>query len=290
MNCPNCQRPVKPNEKFCRSCGCKLIQLEAEAAQVAENEASQVAETFKNEVSQTSQPWENEIPQASETFESEVPQTSQPWETETPQTFESEVPQTSQPWESEIPQTSQTFESEVPQTSQPDAQPPKKKSKLPMIIIIAVVAAVLIGAGVFCAIYFLGGNKGGQNSGGGSASQSDTVPTEAADEQKLSELVEKYEKAVNDSDKEALEKLFLPSKKEELLVTTETLTAINELVKQTGQKINYKIVLQDGVDIKGDNAQGKLKLTVAIPIIGEQSTESDIRFQKQDGVWYISKL
>ncbi len=178
----------------------------------------------------------------------------------------------------------------MPETSQPDAQPPKKKSKLPMIIIICAVAAVLIGAGIFCAFYFFGNNKSGKNTGDASSSQSDTVPTEVPVEKTLSELVEKYSQAVNSGDTEALEKLFLPEKKEVLLKGTEALTAVNELVKQAGQELEYKIVLLDGVTVSGDAADGKIKITAALPIVGEQSTESDIEFRKLDGTWYISNL
>ena len=148
MNCPKCNYPAAPNQKFCEFCGAAItpVQIDMERTVAAdiddvpapphrqepqpswstpapyeakqpEPQVQQAPQTYEQPVQQTPQTYEQPVQQAPQTYEPPVQQA--------PQTYEQPVQQASQTYEQPVQQAPQTYEQPVqqaPQTYEPPVQ------------------------------------------------------------------------------------------------------------------------------------------------------------------------
>ena len=177
---------------------------------------------------------------------------------------------------------------ELPEQLPP--QPPKK-SKLPVIVIIVAAVVLTAAAGIFVAVNLPADQNGG-TSPKNAATTNATAQTETAKRARtLPELVESYEQALNNNDKDAMTELFAPSLRDKKSVETAALTFFNNLIGQSGQKLIYDFELLDDIDYAGeDKATGKVKISAELPIVGLQSTQTTFSFLMEGGEWYIAGI
>ena len=136
MNCPNCNNPLNPNQKFCSVCG-------APAAQAPVNTDNAPQNNFAPSPQEYPAPSPQEYP---------APSSAQG----AAGAFAPEPPQQNnyaQPYAPQPPYG-------APQGPGGSGNQPPKKSNTPLIIVIVVLAVLLVGGGIFTAIMLLNKDKG----------------------------------------------------------------------------------------------------------------------------------
>ena len=201
MNCPNCNNPLMPNQKFCDACGYAVPQTDMNIEKTQPiNPVPEPAEeptrlydapqSFAEEYA-PQQPYQ---PQASP---SEYP----------PQTYNEYQPQNQgyngyQPQDQQPPQPpyQQNF-AQPPQGYQNGGGQPPKKNNTPLIIVIIVLAVLLVGGGVFAAIMLLNNNKDGDKDKKESSSTSVSTSVTGKDDSSSKKESSKDESSKDESSK-----------------------------------------------------------------------------------------
>lgn len=257
MNCPNCQNPLKPTQKFCPVCGTKIEQSMPEYGSTGEP-MTQAADAPMLDYTSTGEPVTMAADDQAQNFGN-------------PEAFGAENPPT-----------------------QPEN---KKKSKLPLIIIIAVAAALLIAGGVFAAIHFFGNKDKGKTEDTTAPATTVSAPAASADSAPAASsdpnaVIKRFEQAINNNDRAAMEQLFIPEMRTTGAKSAFTLVStLNSFAQQAGSKLVYTCDLQNlQYDDAQANATGNVIISIEIPVVGKQSTTSTVSFTKVDNEWYISKI
>ena len=194
MNCPNCNHPIMPGQKFCDRCGTKVeaavnnfdnpqapVQAPTQvydAAPGAAGAPTQVYEPVSREPEQPVTYGDGYAAPLSQQPNFDVQAPEQPSYAQQP------YRQTPQP--SEYPAQPSEYPPYEPHQYQPPypmKQPqqgggkPSKNSKTPLIIVIIVLAVLLVGGGVFAAIMLLNPNKD-DNKGDSAATSASSVSSQ----------------------------------------------------------------------------------------------------------------
>ena len=170
----------------------------------------------------------------------------------------------------------------------------KKRGGTRVIIIVLAGAALLLIAGlVFGAVKLFGGKD--DKKADKPSSVSNTVDTKATDApaQKGSAdpeaVVKLFEKALNDNDEAAMQALVTPENREVKAKTAfAVVSALNNL---TQNSLTYKCELEN-LSYGGDKetADGNIKISAELPLVGTQSVSPKASFKKIDGSWYLDMI
>ena len=267
MNCPNCNKLLKPTQKFCPACGTKI-----ELPHIQDINTQAADETPVLQYGNTAEPVAEEQPVLSYGSTGEpvsVPSTPAYEEQRSPAEFDDSF------------------------NRQPPSAPPKKKNNIVMIIVLAGAALLLIAGLVFGAVKLFGGKD--DKKADKPSSVSNTVDTKATDApaQKGSAdpeaVVKLFEKALNDNDEAAMQALVTPENREVKAKTAfAVVSARNNL---TQNSLTYKCELEN-LSYGGDKetADGNIKISAELPLVGTQSVSPKASFKKIDGSWYLDMI
>ena len=267
MNCPNCNKLLKPTQKFCPACGTKI-----ELPHIQDINTQAADETPVLQYGNTAEPVAEEQPVLSYGSTGEpvsVPSTPAYEEQRSPAEFDDSF------------------------NRQPPSAPPKKKNNIVIIIVLAGAALLLIAGLVFGAVKLFGGKD--DKKADKPSSVSNTVDTKATDApaQKGSAdpeaVVKLFEKALNDNDEAAMQALVTPENREVKAKTAfAVVSALNNL---TQNSLTYKCELENLEYGDGEEtASGNIKISADLPVVGTQSTSPKASFKKIDGEWYIDMI
>ena len=154
MNCPNCNNPLAPHQKFCDLCGTPVEQESVNAAPAFQEEFAPQEPTLPDTPSygddfvQQPQPPQPEAP----VYTQQPVYAQPPQDQYQPQNYAQQQPQN-------------PYQPPYNNVQQYGAQPPKK-SNTPLIIVIIVLAVLLVGGGIFTAVMLLNKDKGDDKKGG----------------------------------------------------------------------------------------------------------------------------
>ncbi len=269
MNCPNCNKLLKPTQKFCPACGTKI-----ELPQMQEINTQAADEKPVLQYGNTAEPITEEQPVLS------YGSTGEP------------VSVPSQPLPEE-PQAPTEFDDSF--NRQPPSTPQKKKNNIVIIIVLAGAALLLIAGGIFGAIKLFGSKDNDKKADKLSSSVSDTADTKPGEKSAPKgsadpeAVVKLFEKALNDNDEAAMQALVTPENREVKAKTAfAVVSALNNL---TQNSLTYKCELEDlsyGVD--KETADGNIKISAELPLVGTQSVSPKASFKKIDGSWYLDMI
>ena len=270
MNCPVCGKELKPTQKFCPACGTKLAQQPEQPPQEFEKT------------------WQ---PQAEPEGEAQPPEGYEAtWQPQTD--YPAAEQQFEQPEQGGFPEGQPMPDPEAPFAQEASSAPPKKKVSIVTIIVIAGAALLLIAGGVFAA-YKLGLFGGGDNKDDKSSSSDTSQSAQAPQEEtkptaEIESLVQRFEKALNDDDQEAMAALFL---KEENAVKARSAVAVSALADKTiGGILNYTCSLSD-LEFENGNETAKGDLDISIEVqVPLKTINSNASFIKSGGTWYIDSI
>ena len=170
MNCPNCNSPLRPNQKFCERCGAKIEQPVTNFDNPQQPSAAPT-QVYQPEPEDPGARTRVYVPQT-EYADKDNPLNNQPnfdvQEPEQPEYAPQQYRQAPRPGEyppqpSEYPPqpvgyAPQQRQNPYPQPADNGGKPPKK-SKTPLIIVIIVLAVLLVGGGIVTAILLLNPNN-----------------------------------------------------------------------------------------------------------------------------------
>ena len=194
MNCPNCNHPIMPGQKFCDRCGTKVEAAvnnfdNPQAPVQAPTQVYDAAPEAAGAPTQVYEPVSRE-PEQPVTYGDgyAAPLSQQPnFDVQAPeQPSYAQQPYRQAPQPSEYPAQPSEYPPYEPQQYQPPypmKQPqqgggkPSKNSKTPLIIVIIVLAVLLVGGGVFAAIMLLNPNKD-DNKGDSAATSASSVSSQ----------------------------------------------------------------------------------------------------------------
>lgn len=260
MNCPNCNKLLKPTQKFCPACGTKI-----ELPQMQEINTQAADEKPVLQYGNTAEPVVDEQPQLQ--YGSTGEPVSVPAESPSPAEFNDSF----------------------------NRQPPKKKNNLVVIIVIAGAALLLIAGGIFGAMKLFGGKSDDKKADKPSSSVSDTVESKATDapapkgSADPEAVVKRFEKALNDNDEAAMQALFTPEGREVKAKTA--FTVVSALDSLTQNTLTYECELEN-LEYGGDKetASGNIKISAELPLVGTQSVSPKVSLKKIDGSWYLDLI
>ena len=287
MNCPNCDKLLKPNQKFCPACGTKI-----ELPQEQDNNNQQLTdEQHELMYGSRASPFADEQPELM------YGSTASPFADEQPElSVERTGEPVSAPTEPAQEQVSDPSDFDDSFRQEPPSTPPKKKNNIVVIIVIAGAALLLIAGGIFAAMKLnLFGGKDDGKKGKESSSVSDTVGNGSDDKSVPSSsfgpeaVVKRFEKALNDNDESAMQELFTPDGREAKAKTA--FTVVSALDSLTKDSLTYKCELENLEYGDGEEtASGNIKISADLPVVGTQSTSPKASFKKIDGEWYIDMI
>ena len=176
MNCPRCFGEIKPNQKFCPTCGFEIGTTEIEGVKTMA--ADEPEQTFSQpegmQYGETQQP---EGMQYGETQQPAAPQYQPPEQPVMPQ-YQQPVQPASNPHD--FSQQYQQYQqgTGIQGTRSGDGSLPPEKKKTTIIVLISVIAALII-AGAVVALVLIFGGKGGDSDKNSSPASSQTSVVES---------------------------------------------------------------------------------------------------------------
>ena len=187
MNCPNCNNPLVPGQKFCDACGFELptgVELQTETTKPIE--APTEPTVVYGDPAQPNQQYSAPEQSAPEYGSGEYPPYPNQTGAPAPEYGPSEYPpypnQTGAPAPEYGPSEYPPYQANPAQPPYQDpynaqaqpygggSQPPKKKNNMPLIIVIIVLAVLLVAGGIVAAILLLN-NKGDKGSDSSSSAE-----------------------------------------------------------------------------------------------------------------------
>ena len=129
MNCPKCNYPAAPNQKFCENCGAPIAQVQIDVERTMAADVDDIpAVPQQPEQSARQSP----VPQQAEPQVQPIPQEAEPQVQPIPQQAEPQVqsdPQAAEPQVQPIPQEAEPQVQPAPQEAEPQVQPAPQQAE-----------------------------------------------------------------------------------------------------------------------------------------------------------------